>query len=497
MGLTDPCSSYSSVLLNAAVVSENSRSSRSCPCRIPFSSAASSAGWRFVFGRWRKRSIALSRSAMWELGVRVGSAPTTILCKSTEHTFVCQLASPLLTVRFDDWPHVEPERDAHRAALGPNQAVAVQTYRNAPLCPAAPTSSVCYTLVSGTLTNFSISHGKSGDTTEMTLQLPDGIRSTWAKTSAQQEDALHVGAQVQARFYQGALTTIYLGSSIGIQTKDNPIYKQNDMRFGAVVIPLLGLTIAVVTFITLRAKKPLKLGPIPTIDPTLPVEEEVRLLRHAVLGVQPAETPAGSQASGVTLPFVLRPHPIPTGRPWWVSLLGVALFVLLLLLQFRTPGSIAQVVLVATVTGMVAGVVLHWLYRNRRMLVVDDFTVRRVNLFGLSRVVSRSDVARVACPVVISFALPSSEPRLLLLDASGRCLLGVRRYYPTDDEAVQVAGALRVPLDMNLASRLTSASRLRRTVPGAVSWVEAHPYLTILGLLLPMLVLASLVVWVL
>jgi hypothetical protein len=341
---------------------------------------------------------------------------------------------------------------------------AVQTYRNAPLCPAAPTSSVCYTLVRGTLTNFSISHGKSGDTTEMTLQLPDGIRSTWAKTSGQQEDALHVGAPVQAKFYQGALTTVYLGS-IGVQTKDNPIYKQNDMRLGAIVIPLLGLTIAAVTFITLRAKKPLKLGPKPTVDPTLP--------------------------------FVLRPHPIPTGRPWWVSLIGVAIFVPLLLLRFRTPGSIAQVVLAATVTGMVAGVVLHWLYRNRRMLVVDDFTVRRVNLFGLSRVVSRSDVARVACPLVISFALPSSEPRLLLLDASGRCLLGVRRYYPTDDEAVQLAGALRVPLDMNLASRLASASRLRRTVPGAVSWVEANPYLTMLGLLLPMVVLASLVVWVL
>ncbi len=44
------------------------------------------------------------------------------------------------------------------------------------------------------------------------------------------------------------------------------------MRFGAVVIPLLGLTIAVVTFITLRAKKPLKLGAIPTIDPTRPAE---------------------------------------------------------------------------------------------------------------------------------------------------------------------------------------------------------------------------------
>ncbi len=269
------------------------------------------------------------------------------------------------------------------------------------------------------------------------------------------------------------------------------------MRLGAIVIPLLGLTIAVVTFITLRAKKPLKLGPIPTIDPTLPVEEEVRLLRHAVLGVQPAETPAGSQASGVTLPFVLRPHPIPTGRPWWVSLIGVAIFVLLLLLQFRTPGSIAQVVLVATVTGMVAGVVLHWLYRNRRMLVVDDFTVRRVNLFGLSRVVPRSDVARLAFPTVYSLAIRGVEPRLLLLDASGRCLLRLPRYYSTDEEAAQLAASLRVPLDAKLGSGFASASRLRKTIPGAVSWAEAHPDLLTAALILPMLALVSLIVWVL
>ena len=195
--------------------------------------------------------------------------------------------------------------------------------------------------------------------------------------------------------------------------------------------------------------------------------------------------------------FTLRPHVMPTGRPWWVGLLVVALAVPIFLQRLRTPPAIAQSVLLATSAVLLAAIVLHWLYRNRRMVVVDDFTVRRVNLFGFSRVVSRSDIARVACPIVTSFALSASEPRLLLLDASGRCLLGVRRYYPTDDEAAQLAGALRVPLDLNLASRLTSASRLRRMVPGAVSWVEAHPYLTMLGLILPMLVLASLVVWVL
>jgi hypothetical protein len=120
---------------------------------------------------------------------------------------------------------------------------AVQTYRNAGPCPSAPTSTPCYTMVAGTLVTFSTSRGKSGDTTDMTLELPDGARSTWAKTSWQQEDALHVGAPAQAKFYQGALTTVYVGG-VGIQTKDNPIYKQGDMRLAAVIIPVLGLIIA-------------------------------------------------------------------------------------------------------------------------------------------------------------------------------------------------------------------------------------------------------------
>ncbi len=197
------------------------------------------------------------------------------------------------------------------------------------------------------------------------------------------------------------------------------------------------------------------------------------------------------------LPFILRPHPIPTGRPWWVSLIVVAIGVPLLLLEIGTPGAIAQVVLAMTAAAMVAGVMLHWLYRNRRKFAVDEVGVRRVNLFGFSRVISRSDIARVACPLVSSFALPAVEPRLLLLDANGRCVLGLRRYYPTDDETVQVAAALRVPFDVNPASRHTSAIRLRRTIPGAVSWPEAHPYLTMLGLILPLLVFASLVASVL
>jgi hypothetical protein len=377
---------------------------------------------------------------------------------------------------------------------------AVQTYRNAGPCPSPATSIACYTLVPGTLTKFSVSHGKSGDTTEMTLQLRDGIRSTWAKTNWQQEDALHVGAPVQAKFYKGALTAVYLGTSIGIQTKDNPIYKQTDLRKAAVVIPILGLVIAVVSFMTLRTRKALKLGPIPTIDPTLPIAEQERLLRNALVGVQPAETPtvtAGSQAAGVTLPFTLRPHPIPTGRPWWVGLIIAGIAVPLLLLRVRTPGSTAQVVLAATVSAMLAAVVLHWLYRNRRMLVVDDFTVRRMNLFGFSRVVPRTDIARLASPNVMSFGLPAPEQRLLLLDAGGRCLLGLRRYYSTDEEAVQLAAALRVPIDNKLAGSLTTPSRLRRTIPGAVSWSEAHPFLTTIVLIPPILVAVGLFVWML
>jgi hypothetical protein len=130
------------------------------------------------------------------------------------------------------------------------------------------------------------------------------------------------------------------------------------------------------------------------------------------------------------------------------------------------------------------------------MLVVDDLTVRRVNLFGFSRVVSRADVARLAFPGVYSFAIRGLERRLLLLDTSGRCLLRQRHYYSTDEEAAQLAATLHVRLD-TLASGLASASRLRKTIPGAVSWPEAHPYPVMVALILPMLALVSLIVWAL
>jgi uncharacterized membrane protein len=376
---------------------------------------------------------------------------------------------------------------------------AVQTYRNAGPCPSAPTSTPCYTMVPGTLVTFSTSRGKSGDTTDMTLQLPDGARSTWAKTSWQQEDALRVGAPAQAKFYQGALTTVYVGG-VAIQTKDNPIYKQSDMRLAAVIFPVLGLIIAGVSFFTRRGRKQTKVGSIVAIDPALPIAEQERLLRTALLGVPTAETPevmAAPQVAGVTLPFTLRPHPIPTGRPWWVGLIIAAIAMPLLLLRMRTPAAIAQAVLAATVATMLAAVVLHWLYRNRRMLVVDDLSVRRVSMFGAARVVSRSDVARVACPVVMSFGLPAAEQRLLLLDAGGRCLLGLPRYYSTDEEAAQLATALRVPLDNKLVSSLTTPPRLRRTIPGAVGWSEAHPVLMTMVLIPPILVAVGLFVWML
>src|SRR5260370_6907757 len=90
------------------------------------------------------------------------------------------------------------------------------------------------------------------------------------------------------------------------------------MRLAAVVIPVVGLVIAGVSFITRRDKKHVKLGPITTIDPTLPVEEQERLVRQVLLGVQPAETAsvtAGSQAARGLLPFTPRSPPIPPRRP--------------------------------------------------------------------------------------------------------------------------------------------------------------------------------------
>jgi hypothetical protein len=375
---------------------------------------------------------------------------------------------------------------------------AVRTYRNAPPCSRATTSTACYTTAPGTLVTYSISRGKSGDTTDMTLRFANGTRSTWAKTSWQQEDALHAGVPVQAKFYQGAITTVYV-AGIGIQTKDNPIFKQSDLRTAAVLIPILGVIFGAVSFFSQR-RLTRKFGWSGAIDRRLPIAEQEKLLRRALTQGPLPETSTStaiSQPAGAMLPFTLRPHPIPTGRPWWVGLIIVGLAVPLFLLRMRTPSSIAQLVLAATVAALLVAVVLHWLYRNRRMLVVDDFSVRRVNLFGFSRVVSRTDVARLECPIFSSYGMSASEPRLLLLDASGRCLLGLRRYYATDEEAAQLAAALRVPFDPKLATRLTSASQLRRTIPGAASWPEAHPYWISLLLLLPIFVAVCLFVWVL
>jgi hypothetical protein len=163
----------------------------------------------------------------------------------------------------------------------------------------------------------------------------------------------------------------------------------------------------------------------------------------------------------------------------------------------RTPGSIAQIIIAATVIAMLAAVVLRWLYRHRRMLVVDDMSVRRVNLIGASRVISRSDVAGLAFPIITSSnpRVPD-EPRLLILDGTGRCLVGLRRYYSTDDDAAQLAAALRVPLQAD-ARRRTTASEVRRTMPGAVSWPEAHPNLFGALMVPPILVAVVLFVWVL
>jgi hypothetical protein len=376
--------------------------------------------------------------------------------------------------------------------------IAVQTYRNAPPCPAPPNSSTCYQLLTGTLVTFSISRGKTGDTANMTLQLPDGNQSTWAKTSWAQEDALKVGVPLRAEIYQGAITAVWVGD-VGISTKDSPTYQQGDLREAAIVIPVIGLVITAVTLFPMRRRMRSQLVAALMIDTNLPIADQAMLLRQALLMDQPDPTSQVTPSRPVTvnLPMTVRPRPIPAGYPWWVALIATGIGVPSLLLRMRTPGSIAQVVLAATVIAMLAGVVLHWLYRHRRMVVVDDMTVRRVSLFGASRVIPRSDIASLAFPIIMTMnPRVAVEPRLLILDANGRCLLRLTRYYPTDDDAAQLAAALRVPVPAN-SSRPTTASRLRRTIPGAVSWTEAHPYLTSLVLAPPILVAVGLFVWTL
>jgi hypothetical protein len=214
---------------------------------------------------------------------------------------------------------------------------------------------------------------------------------------------------------------------------------------------------------------------------------------------QPNATPGQTPSRPVTviLPMTLRPRPIPAGYPWWLGLIVAGIAVPSLVLRLRTPGALAQLVLVATGLALLAAIVLHWLYRHRRMLVVDDMTARRVNLFGMPRVITRAEIASLAFPIIMSFnpRVPD-EPRLLILDASGHCLLRLTRYYSTPDDASQLAAALGVSLAAD-TGRPTTASRLRRDIPGAVSWTETHPYLTALLLLPLILVAVGLFVWLL
>lgn len=375
---------------------------------------------------------------------------------------------------------------------------AVQTYRAAGLCPTASTSDACFTLVPGTLVSFKITRGKTGDTADMTLQLPSGTVSTWAMTSWAQEDALHVGAPLRAKLYQASISAVYVGAT-GIETKDSPLYKQGNLREGAVLVPILGVALGAGSYWALRRRNPSTQLSIKMIDTSLPIADQEMLVRHALL-IDPTDSTSQltpSRPVAVNLPMTLRPHPIPASYPWWLALIATGIGVPSLLLRMRTPGPIAEVVLAATVIAMLAGVVLHWLYRHRRMVVVDDISVRRVGLLGASRVISRSDIAGLAFPVIMTInPRVADEPRLLILDANGRCLMRLKRYYPTADDAAQLAAALRVPLPAD-SSGHTTVSRLRRTIPGAVSWTEAHPYLTSLVLAPPILAAVGLFVWAL
>jgi hypothetical protein len=68
-----------------------------------------------------------------------------------------------------------------------------------------------------------------------------------------------------------------------------------------VVFPVLGLIIVGISFFTRRGRKQTKVGSIVAIDPALPIAEQERQLRNALLGVPTAETHevrAAPQAAG-------------------------------------------------------------------------------------------------------------------------------------------------------------------------------------------------------
>jgi hypothetical protein len=373
-----------------------------------------------------------------------------------------------------------------------NSDAAVRAYLAAPPCPVAQTAADCYRLERGTITARRVRRGKGGDTTDMTIQLPEGSRSTWVKTSWAGEDALQVGTPVTGTVYHDKIAIIAL-PGFQLTARDNPIREQNDLRLGGLVLVGAGVVFAGIYGYAWWSSK--RKRPAGYIDPSLPRDVQAQALRQQ-FGLAPGSAPAVPHSVSVALPYTLRPQPAANARPWWISRIVAMVMFPMLAFRYRAPNLVVLLTVVLSAGLAVAIVVIHWLYTRNRRLVVDDINVSRFDMWSRPTVVPRTEIQRLALRTIPAGALSrlADERRLLMVGSDGRARLSIPKYNLSYEQASHLAAILRVPIDSSW-DRRAGRRELTREIPDSTTWYERHLVSTTIVATIALLALAALFVW--
>ena len=372
---------------------------------------------------------------------------------------------------------------------------AANAYRAAPPCSATVASASCFTLERGIITRAEVSHGKSGDTTDLDIRLVGRTESTWVSTSFAAEDALQVGIPVTVKLYHGQITLVTL-PGFRLTARDNPTRVQQDERLGGYLFIGIGVLFgSALPIAWLKNRK----RPTGYINLGLPVSTRETQLRQQLASRFGLPDPASAEAlspTSVVLPYTLRPQAAPrSGRSWWIAPIALVVGFPLIALRLRAPALVVLVTLVISASAASIGVVLHSLYIRNRRVVVDDLNVTQVDLWGRQRSVARPEISRIAISTLSSFSTGLGlEPRILLLANNGRCLMALPRYHIPGAQASELAAVLRVPVDSGMP-RILSRKEMGREFPGSLTWTERHVVLVNLLLAPATLALLVLFVW--
>ena len=345
------------------------------------------------------------------------------------------------------------------------QASTARAYQSASLCTAAE-SPECYALIEG-----SIKSAQASSETAVDISVSDTTASTWVRTTPAQAEALVPGAAVMVQRFRGQIAQVWI-QDWKLVARDNPtLVEQNDQIAAWVLgVPSL-IWLAFGSLVVFRRRH---LRPRVPSASTRSVATPIPQPFDAVFGA-----PAVPPSATVNLPLVLRSRG-DRNRPWWLA--PVLLVVFLPGVPLRTHAS-TQAVIVTFFVGLalapLLAVVLYG-YANRRRLVVDDLNVSFVNARGQAKLIARNDVTRVALRSVSTGRL--TDDRLFLIGTEGRCLLALRNFNLTPDEATLLAAVLRVPIDPTW-DRPATVQALEREIPGATPWSERHPMVIALPLI--------------